>query len=332
VTQIVRYSQSSKPSGDDAASQTLASHLQGGVVSIGNFDGVHLGHRALLGNVQRIASELQAPTIVVVFDPHPAAILRPDFIPERLTWIERRAELLSELGIDCLLVIETTPEFLSLSAEAFFDALIVQQFKARAIVEGPNFFFGRDRQGNVDTLAELCQRNQIDFTIAEPTSDITQPASDSTQPATQNAQLISSTRIRNLLKDAKLAQANEFLGTPYRIRGNVVKGQQRGRTIGFPTANLSDIEVVIPSQGVYGGYANVNDTRYRAAIHVGPNPTFEEMGDKVEVHLLDFSGDLYGQTITVDFITAVRDIAKFDSADELVGQLHQDVTTIRRSI
>ncbi len=318
MTQIVRYSQLSQPSGDGIPSQVLAAQLQGGVVSIGNFDGVHLGHRALLGNVQRIASNLQAPTIVVVFDPHPAAILRPDFVPERLTWIERRAELLSQLEIDHLLVIETTREFLGLSAEAFFDALVVQQLKARAIVEGPNFFFGRDRQGNIDTLADLCQRNQVDFTIAQPTSD--------------DEQLISSTRIRYLLKNANLAQANEFLGAPYRIRGNVVTGQQRGRKIGFPTANLSNIDVVIPSHGVYGGYANVGNTRYAAAIHVGPNPTFEETGDKVEVHLMDFTGDLYGQTITVDFITTVRDIAKFDSTEDLVAQLHQDVTTIRRSI
>ncbi|QDT08879.1 bifunctional riboflavin kinase/FAD synthetase [Stieleria marina] len=315
MTKIVHFSQLSKSSADDLAGESLDSDLTGGVVSIGNFDGVHRGHRALLGEVTQQAKHIGAPTIAVIFDPHPTAILRPELAPERLTWVERRGELMGQVDIDFLLVVETTAEFLSLSAEAFFQSLIVEQLQAKAIVEGPNFFFGRGRTGNVDTLAALCQQNQIRFTIAQPTLS--------------DDQLISSTRIRNLLQNGSIDQANQFLGTSYCIRGQVVTGQQRGRTIGFPTANLADVDVVIPGHGVYGGMVTIDGKDYDAAIHIGPNPTFGDSSSKIEVHVLDFHGDLYQTQLVVSFVSFVRDVVKFDSAEHLTAQLKRDVTTIR---
>ncbi|NND96265.1 MAG: bifunctional riboflavin kinase/FAD synthetase [Pirellulaceae bacterium] len=293
--------------------------MQGGVISIGNFDGVHKGHAVLLNQVTQLAKADGAPTIAVIFDPHPAAILRPDRIPPQLTWIERRAELLDRLGIDYLLVCETSRELLNLTAEQFFQNLIVDRLRAKAIVEGPNFFFGRGRGGNIQTLEQLCRQHEIQLTIAE--------------PMLVDGEWISSTRIRNLLADGMIEQANELLGVPHRVRGTVTRGEQRGRQIGFPTANLTDIDVVVPGPGVYGGFVPLGAQTYLAAIHIGPNPTFsDDAATKVEVHLLDYSADLYDAPLIVDFVTAVRDIARFDSAEQLSEQLARDVNTIRNHL
>lgn len=292
------------------------SSVQGGVITIGNFDGVHLGHAALLGSVKATAQQIGGPAVAVVLDPHPATILRPEAAPLRLTWIERRAELMSALEIDALVVCETTPEFLSLTAEEFFRALVVEQLGARAIVEGPNFFFGRDRGGDIAVLGQLCEAENVDLQIAD--------------AANVDGEMISSTRIRDLLGAGKVEDAAALLGTPHRIRGTVAGGAGRGRKIGFPTANLINIDVVVPASGVYGGIAWVDGQRFQAAIHIGPSPTFEEDGAyKLEVHLLDFDGDLYEQTLLVDFVTHIRGVSRFESADHLIQQLEQDITIIR---
>ena len=191
-----------------------------GVVSIGNFDGVHRGHTALLAEVRRLADHHGGPACVLVFDPHPAAILRPSQTPARLTWIERRAELMARVGIDYLIVCQTTQEFLQQTAERFFESLVVNRLAAQAVVEGPNFFFGSGRGGDVAMLGRLCEAAGIELAIVEPTG-------------TDQA-MISSTRIRNLLADAQIERATELLGVYHRIRGRVEPGQQRGRTLAFP--------------------------------------------------------------------------------------------------
>ncbi len=290
--------------------------IQGGVITIGNFDGVHLGHAALLQQVRRLASELGGPAVAVVLDPHPASILRPDKAPTRLTWIERRGELMDRLGVDALVVCETTREFLRMTAGEFFNSLVIGHLDARAMVEGPNFYFGRDRGGDVAKLRQLCRSQQIDLRIVQPTM--------------VDGDMISSTRIRGLLESGQVERAAELLGTPHRIRGKVAPGAQRGRQIGFPTANLTEIDVVVPAPGVYGGVATIGQSRHLAAVHIGPNPTFEHNGEaKVEVHLLDYRGDLYDQMLLVDVMINVRDIARFDSAEHLVEQLDQDIAMIR---
>jgi riboflavin kinase/FMN adenylyltransferase len=223
------------------------------------------------------------------------------------------------LGIDALVVFQTTKEFLKLTAAEFFQSLVIGRLGAAAMVEGPNFFFGRDRGGDIDVLKELCRANQVDLRIVEPTSI--------------GDQMISSTRIRGLLENGKVDEAARLLGGPHRVRGTVVSGAARGRQIGFPTANLTDIDVVVPAPGVYAGIAIVEGNSCQAAVHIGPNPTFDNDGAvKVEVHLLDYDDDLYGQQLQVDFITKVRDIARFDSADRLVEQLDLDIKTIRSSL
>ncbi len=296
--------------------------LHGGVISIGNFDGVHEGHAALLNENKRLADKLGGPSVAVVLSPHPAAFLRPDKVPSTLTWMQRRADLMLRIGVDFLAVCPTSTEFLALSANDFFQRLVVQRLRAKGIVEGPNFFFGKGREGNVHTLKTLCDRAAIELTIV--------------QPETIGEKMISSTRIRGLLQAGEIETAVELLGQPYQIRGTVIEGEKRGRQIGFPTANLGSIDGVLPGPGVYGGFAHLNGSASQkrlAAIHIGPNPTFDASGaSKTEVHLLDHSEDLYGRTLLVDFVTCVRDIKRFDSVDQLKQQLTQDIQTIRNRL
>ena len=297
----------------------LPEQFLGGAITIGNFDGVHLGHGSLLREVRRTADRIGGPAIVLVLDPHPATVLRPESAPPRLTWIERRAELMSVHGIDAMVVCPTTRDFLNLSAETFFQRLVIDRLRARAMVEGPNFFFGRNRGGNITSLSQLCQESGIELRIIE--------------PSVAAGEMVSSTRIRQLLESGQVAQAASLLGVPYRIRGEVVGGARRGREIGFPTANLSNIDVLIPGPGVYGGYVMSDGQTRAAAIHIGPTPTFDCDGSlKVEIHLIDYDGDLYGRSLLVDLVIRVRDIARFDSAQHLVQQLNRDVEFIRNQL
>ncbi|QEF96722.1 Riboflavin kinase [Stieleria maiorica] len=297
---------------DSAVDAALPRAVRRGVLSIGNFDGVHLGHARLLGQTRQLADRLGGPAIACLFDPHPIAILRPELAPKRLTSIDLRARRMTELGIDFLLVCQTSPALLNLSAKAFFDALVCDTLDCRGVVEGENFCFGKDRQGDVDVLRRWCGEHGIQFRVAEMES--------------ADGAMISSTRIRDLLAEGDVRGAAAMMATPHLIRGRVGHGDRRGRTLGFPTANLEQIDVVIPAAGVYAGYASVDDTRHPAAIHIGESPTFQS-GDatKVEVHLIGFDGDLYDRTLDVELIDRVRGVVRFDSIDALTDQLRNDI-------
>ncbi|WP_197455505.1 bifunctional riboflavin kinase/FAD synthetase [Stieleria neptunia] len=291
--------------------------LQGGVVSIGNFDGVHLGHAGLLGQTRQLADRLGGPAIACLFDPHPIAILRPELAPKRLTSVEERARRMTKLGIDFLVVCQTSPDLLNLSAERFFDALVRDHLKCRGVVEGENFCFGKDRRGDVDLLRTLCRDQGIEFRVA--------------QMESADGAMISSTRIRDLLAAGNVRDAAAMMATPHLICGVVAQGDRRGRTLGFPTANLEQIDVVIPTGGVYAGFATVAAARHPAAIHIGESPTFQS-GDptKVEVHLIGFSGDLYGQTISVELVDRVRGVVRFDSVAAIADQLRKDIQSAQQ--
>ena len=289
--------------------------LLGGVISIGNFDGVHRGHARLIGRLCELGERFGGPVVAVTFDPPPGAILRPRGVPPRLTTLARREELLKACGVSGVVVIKTSQELLNQSPEVFFRWLVVGQLQARGIVEGPNFFFGRNRQGNPHLLQRLSTAAGIECEIVEPT--------------TVDGLMASSTRIREWLIAGDVAAAAAALTAPYRIRGRVVAGAKRGRELGFPTANLAEIETLLPAAGVYAGVAHVDGRRHRAAIHLGPNPTFDDREAKLEVHLLDYSADLYGRTLDLDFITRVRDVRRFESAAELTAQLAEDLEAVR---
>lgn len=293
---------------------------KGGAVSVGNFDGVHLGHAQLISRLKKLADQLGGPAVAITFDPHPAAFLRASNVPERLTTMERRAELLKRCGADYVVVCRTSQQWLQQTAQEFFQQTLVARAAARGIIEGPNFFFGKDREGDTALLKQFCDQHAITLEIAEPTE-------------LESGAMVSSTQVRRLLAAGDVESANRLLTARYRLRGVVVHGDGRGKTIGFPTANLEDIQTVIPAPGVYATIAEVDGKRVASASHIGPNPTFDStQKHKVEIHLMSFEADLYGREIDVEFHARIRDVVRFQSVEELIQQLKQDVAAARSLI
>ncbi len=291
---------------------------RGGVVSIGNYDGVHRGHQAMVAALVRLARERGVPAVVFTFDPSPIQLLRPEHTPPSLSTLDRKAELLERCGVDCVIAYPTDLELLRLTPEEFFQKVVVGELQASGLVEGPNFFFGRDRAGNVGRLAELCRQHGLLFEVVP--------------PVVVAGEMVSSSRIRRLIAAGELNLAVELLGHPYRLRGRVGRGAGRGRTLGFPTANLEQIPTLVPGEGVYAGVARVGEQTFVAAVHRGPNPTFADHVQKLEVHLDGFDGDLVGQELELDLLRRLRDIRSFESVEALKRQLRADVEAARRVV
>ncbi len=287
--------------------------LHGSALAVGNFDGVHRGHARLIAQLVQKAREIKGPAIVLTFDPPPQAVLYPDRpLSAPLTSIRRRCELLSDLGVTAMIAFPTDRALVSLSATDFFQQVIVEKLRAGAMVEGPNFQFGRDRAGNVELLRELCRMSGMFFSVAAATED--------------EAGMISSSRIRSLLAKGEMLAVNQMLTQSYQLDGLVSDGARRGRELGFPTANLMHIESQIPAHGVYAGSARLQGKWLPAAINIGPNPTFDEADAKVEVHIIGWNGSLYGQQLTCAVEHKIRDVMKFESLERLKEQIRKDIT------
>lgn len=298
--------------------EAIPESLRHGAMTIGNFDGVHLGHARIVQRLLARAAEVGGPAVVFTFDPHPVRILRPQRAPPPLTWTNRKAELLDELGIDGLVAFPTDAAFLQLGPREFFDRIVRGAFGARAVVEGANFFFGHDRQGNVELLRQFCDEAGLALEIVDPVEI--------------GGQVVSSSRVRALVSQGRMDEVCRLLTQPYRIRGRVVHGAGRGAQLGYPTANLSDVATLLPAEGIYAGRALTDGTWWPAAISLGPNPTFDEGGLKVEAHLLDYCGDLYDRWIEVDFLARLRNIVKFASVEELLNEMRRDVAATRAAV
>lgn len=290
---------------------TLPAHFRSGAVAIGNFDGVHQGHARIVERLLAAAKSVGGPAVVFTFDPHPVRLLRPHEAPPPLTWTDRKAELLVELGVDGMIAYPTDEALLALSPREFFDHIVREKLDARALVEGPNFNFGRGRAGTIGVLRGYCHEAGMSLEIVE--------------PVVMDGEYVSSSRVRGLIAYGDIDEACRMLTRPYRIRGMVTHGAARGSKIGFPTANVSAIDTLLPGQGVYAGIATVDGNPWPAAINLGPNPTFGEQGVKVEVHLIGFEGQIYGLPLVVDFLSRLRDIQPFAGVDALKAQLARDV-------
>ncbi len=284
-------------------------------MAIGNFDGVHLGHRRIAERLLERAREVGGPAVVFTFDPHPVRLLRPSESPPPLTWTERKAQLLKEIGVDWVVAYPTDQRLLQLTAQQFFDQIVVDAVGARAMVEGPNFYFGHNREGTIERLGQMTE--QAGMTL------------DIVRPVKLDGQLVSSSLIRRLIGAGEVAAAATMLTEPYRIRGMVTHGAGRGSHIGFPTANLEAIDTLLPAVGVYAGRVPLGGKLVGAAINIGPNPTFGEHAHKVEVHLIDREESLYGEPLEVEFLSKLRDVRAFGSKDELIAQLREDVSRAR---
>jgi riboflavin kinase/FMN adenylyltransferase len=296
--------------------ETPPAECRGGVIAIGNFDGVHRGHASLVAEVGRQARSRRVPAVVLTFDPHPREILRPGLAQPLLTTTADRTRLLTELGAGQVVILHTTPDLLALSAADFFQQVIRQRLQTAALVEGVNFGFGHNREGNIETLGRLCREAGLPLTV------VPQMVLDGRE--------VSSSQVRQCLLRGEVAEAARLLGRPYQLRGLVGTGQRRGQTLGFPTANLEQAETLVPGDGVYAVRAVVASVAWPGAANVGSNPTFAEQARKVEVHLIGFRGDLYGQPLAVDFVQRLRDTRPFGSAAELVEQLRRDVEQARQ--
>jgi riboflavin kinase/FMN adenylyltransferase len=288
----------------------------GGYVSIGNFDGVHRGHQQMLGTLLQQAGAAGVPAVVLTFDPHPITLLAPGRVPPRLSTLQRKAELMEACDVSVLIAYPTDQQLLNLSPEEFFQRFIRRELQARGLVEGPNFFFGKDRAGNVSTLRLLCEPAAMSLTIVD--------------AVMEGDTIVSSSAIRASLAQGRIADAVAMLGHPYRLTGTVGAGAGRGQTLGFPTANLTGIETMLPADGVYAGRVTLEGAAHAAAVHLGPNPTFADDRRKVEVHIIDYAGDLYARTLSIDLLARVRDTMRFSDVTALKQQLARDVEHVRQ--
>jgi riboflavin kinase/FMN adenylyltransferase len=293
------------------------------VVTIGEFDGVHLGHQRIVDRAAQIGKERNLPVVVITFDPHPDEVIRPGSHPPFLCSARRRAELLAGLGVEAVCVLPFTLEFSRLDPDEFVRAVLVERMHAAAVVEGEDFRFGHKAAGDVALLAKLGEK--YDFTAEGMPLLVVDGAT------------VSSTSIRRMLTDGDVATAAKVLGRPHRVEGIVVRGHQRGRALGFPTANLeTPPHTAIPADGIYAGWLASLDgqgrdaQRWPAAISIGSNPTFGEGERTVEAYALDRNDlDLYGVHAAMDFAERLRGTLRFDSVDALVEQMRQDVDRAR---
>lgn len=302
-----------------------ASTDQGCAVTIGAYDGVHLGHRAVIAEVRRHAAAMDLPTTVVTFDRHPAMVVRPESAPRLLCDLDQKLELLAETGVERTVVIRFDADRAAESAADFVGRVLVDTLSTRLVVVGEDFHFGSKRSGNVTLLQEL--GGTLGFNV------IGLDLVDETGAPSHTGDRVSSTLIREKLTQGDLAGANRLLGREHEVRGVVAKGDRRGRTLGFPTANVGvPGEILLPADGVYAGWFHRADgTCHPTAMSIGRRPTFYKHAHAslLECHLVDFADDLYDERVRVRFTRRLRGERRFDSVDALVEQMHRDVEETR---
>ncbi|MGP9838096.1 bifunctional riboflavin kinase/FAD synthetase [Arthrobacter sp. 179] len=292
------------------------------VVTIGNFDGVHRGHREVLSTLTRLAGERSAAAVAISFDPHPAKVHRPDSYLPLIMGLADRVDSLAETGLDAVLMVNYTLAFSQATAEEFVQDVIVDRLHACAVVVGHDVRFGRGNAGDFDTMVELGRIHGFDVIGIDDVGE---------------TRRWSSTWIREALTDGDVATANEILGRAHRMRGEIVHGAARGRELGIPTANLStDASGIIPADGVYAGWlVDEAGMRWPAAISVGSNPTFEGVSRQVEAHVIDRPDeevgdfDLYGQQSVVEFVARLRPMVAYHGIEALIEQMNEDVELAR---
>ena len=300
------------------------------VVTVGMYDGVHRGHQKLIGTAVARARAMRRPCLLLTFDPHPAEVVRPGSHPAILTSMERKAELVAELGVDAMCVLPFTPEFSRLSPESFTHTVLVEHLHTAHVIVGENFTYGHKAAGTVATLTSEGRR--FGFGVeGVGLASLTEEDDDGEQVT------ISSTYIRACVAAGDMEAAARALGRPHRVDGVVVRGHRRGRDIGYPTANVeSPPHTAIPADGVYAGHFVLRDVegtsgpRFPAAISVGSNPTFHGTRRTVEAHLIDWEGDLYGEHAGVEFATRLRGMTAFAGVGELVEAMDRDLVEARK--
>jgi len=285
------------------------------VITIGNFDGVHIGHQALFHEVIEKAELIGGISIAMTFEPHPIRVLKENNHPPLITLYEQKVELIAKSGIDVLICVPFTREFAALSPREFVEDILIRQIGMTIIVLGEDYAFGKNREGNIDQLRTFAELFDFEVILA-----------DWVQEANNSSGRISSTKIRELVTSGHVSEVQRLLGRYYQIRGVVATGRNRGgRLLGFPTANINLHDELCPKTGVYAVTVEFRDTKYKGVANIGYSPTFDDHIFTVEVYILDFDENIYGQNIRVNFISHIRDEKKFANISELSEQIGQDV-------
>lgn len=292
-------------------------HERPPIAALGNFDGVHRGHQRILERVLQQARQRVTSSCVVTFDPHPPRVVRPDKAPALLMTLDQRLEALEQLGVDCVAIVRFSRELATWEPEMFVEQVLVKWLRVGEVWVGENFLFGRERSGNFSLLRLLGQ--QAGFTV------------EKVEPVRYREFVVSSTRVRRLLAEGRVDEAASLLGHGFFIDGQVVEGDQRGRTIGFPTANIRTANELLPAHGVYASVLRVNGALLQSVTNVGVRPTIgQQVAPSVETHVLDGSPDLYGARVRLFFTERVRDEQRFDGLDALKAQIAADCEAARR--
>ena len=289
------------------------------VLTIGTYDGVHVGHQVIIQRINELAAEINGESVVLTFDPHPRLVLNPnDRDLKLISTIDEKIALFEQFGLDHLVITPFSTAFASMDAQEYVEQVLVRRFHPKIIVIGYDHRFGKGRTGDIDLLRALGP--QYGYTVEEISVQTIDEIS------------VSSTKVRKALLEGNIRDANAWLAHPFTLHGEVVHGDKLGRTLGFPTANLNiaDPYKLIPPPGVYAVWADIGTQRYQGALNIGYRPTVVDQGElRVEVFILDFNGELYGKDIRLVFVDHIRSDQKFDSLDDLIKQMHKDVDQVR---
>ena len=289
------------------------------VITIGNFDGVHIGHQALFHEAIEKAEAIDGTSVAMTFEPHPLRVMKKNNHPPLITLYEQKSELIERTGMDVLICVPFTLEFAAQSAEQFVRDLLVQKIGMKAIVVGQDYSFGKNREGDLDLLKSYGPEYGFEVIVA-----------GWIKSARALADRISSTKIRELVTDGRMEQAEKMLGRNYQIRGKVVTGRDRGgKLLGIPTANINLHDELCPKTGIYAVTVECEGNQHRGVANIGYSPTFEDHEFTVEVHILDFSDNIYGEIIRINFIKRLRDEIKFSNISELIDQIKKDIAAAR---
>ena len=287
--------------------------LKSPVVAIGNFDGVHLGHKKIFKEVIQKAKKMRGTSVVYTLYPPPSRVLHPKTAAPQMNTLEERLTLIQNQGMDVTVIEKFDRAFSQKTAEQFFQEIVVQNLKTKILYVGYNFFFGKGRQGNTEVLKKFCKEAHIELHIASPFKI--------------KGELVSSSKIRSCIQEGKLKKASEFLGRPYFLQGKVIRGTGRGKNLGIPTANIQTQAELIPKEGVYVTLTQVQDVLYPSVTNIGHAPTFSPRTPfTIETHILDFHQNIYGKSLLIHFLHWLRPTQKFSSAQALLKQIKADIT------
>lgn len=296
-------------------------HAEGAVVTVGTFDGVHRGHHDILRRLVDRAAAASLPSVVITFDPHPLDVVNPAAAPPLLTLLDEKLERIAAAGVSCVAVLPFTPALAAYEAEHFVDEILVRRFRVHDLLVGYDHGFGRGRMGDADVLRALGAARGFSVSVLDPVH-------------TPDGHAISSTAIRRAVAGGDLHRAELGLGRPYSVQGTVVHGDQRGRTIGYPTLNLSPVpeRKLLPPDGVYAVRVTLPEGRFGGMLNLGPRPTFGDAGRRIETHVFDASHDWYGAPVRLDFVARLRETRPFSGLDALKAQLADDERQARAAL